>query len=411
MLTKEETGRDDGAKAHEERLGGDTGLQAYPINWSNHGVDSMATEPGFEVDFLPVGNGGRSGDAIAIRYGIPGEYKVLVYDGGTKESGQALVNHIQQYYDTDFVDQVVNSHPDSDHASGLSVVLEELNVGELWMHRPWSHCREILHDFKDQRVTENSLADRLRESMATAWSLEEIASRRNVPIREPFSGSQLGEFIVLSPDHASYHQLIPGFAKSPEQKAEELAAMSKLDRVMEYLKEEAKKKAAQVRRWISAKWDDENLHEDVETSNENESSVILYGMQHRILLTGDAGIKALRAALTYAASQGIDLQECSVIQIPHHGSRHNVSPSILDDLVGKPLPEDNFEETKMAMVSAAKESETHPRSMVVNGFVRRGAKVIATKGVSISVYLNMPAKRGWSDAKKMEFSEKVEAWD
>ncbi len=39
---------------------------------------------GYEIDFLPVGNSERSGDAIAVRYGTPGNYKVMVYDGGTK---------------------------------------------------------------------------------------------------------------------------------------------------------------------------------------------------------------------------------------------------------------------------------------------------------------------------------------
>ena len=109
----------------------------------------MSDAIGFEIDFLPVGNGERSGDAIAIRYGSPGDYKVLVYDGGTKESGQALVDHIKKYYGTTRVDYVVNSHPDSDHASGLSVVLEQLEIGELWMHQPWKYSSVILDYFKD----------------------------------------------------------------------------------------------------------------------------------------------------------------------------------------------------------------------------------------------------------------------
>lgn len=86
---------------------------------------------GYEVDFLPVGNGQKSGDAIAARWGIEGNYKVIVIDGGTKESGQLLVDHIKKYYKTDHVDYVVNTHPDMDHASGLSIVLEQLSVGEI----------------------------------------------------------------------------------------------------------------------------------------------------------------------------------------------------------------------------------------------------------------------------------------
>jgi beta-lactamase superfamily II metal-dependent hydrolase len=77
---------------------------------------------GYEIDFLPVGSGERSGDAICVRYGTPGYYKVMVYDGGTKESGEALVKHIREHYGTHHVDYVVCSHPDADHAFGLSVV-------------------------------------------------------------------------------------------------------------------------------------------------------------------------------------------------------------------------------------------------------------------------------------------------
>jgi hypothetical protein len=28
---------------------------------------------GYEIDFLPVGNGDKSGDAIAVRYGVPSD--------------------------------------------------------------------------------------------------------------------------------------------------------------------------------------------------------------------------------------------------------------------------------------------------------------------------------------------------
>ena len=60
----------------------------------------MENNIGCEIDFLPVGNGDKSGDAIAVRYGYPGNYKVMVYDGGTKESGEALVEHIRKHYGT-----------------------------------------------------------------------------------------------------------------------------------------------------------------------------------------------------------------------------------------------------------------------------------------------------------------------
>lgn len=116
---------------------------------------------GYEIDFLPVGNGDSSGDAIAVRWGTPGNYQVLIYDGGTRETGAALVQHVLTHYGTARVDHVVSSHPDGDHASGLAVVLQNLHVQRLWMQRPWEHSTLIHGYFADGRMTEASLAARL----------------------------------------------------------------------------------------------------------------------------------------------------------------------------------------------------------------------------------------------------------
>ena len=55
----------------------------------------------WEVDFLNVGEGERSGDAIALRFApdltrAPEGQTVIVIDGGTQEAGQRLVEHILQ---------------------------------------------------------------------------------------------------------------------------------------------------------------------------------------------------------------------------------------------------------------------------------------------------------------------------
>lgn len=120
---------------------------------------------GYEVDYLPVGDGEKSGDAIAVRWGYLGGRRadqcVIVIDGGTKESGDALVEHIQHYYRTDQVDFAICTHCDADHSSGLSVVVDQLRVGKLLMHEPWRHAEEILKLVTDRRVTERSLARRI----------------------------------------------------------------------------------------------------------------------------------------------------------------------------------------------------------------------------------------------------------
>lgn len=362
---------------------------------------------GYEIDFLPVGSGERSGDAICVRYGSPGNYKVMVYDGGTKESGEALVKHIHQHYGTNHVDYVVCSHPDADHASGLSVVLEDMTVGELWMHRPWEHSEVIRRYFKDGRITDNSLAERLKEKMAAAYALEELATAKGIPLHEPFQGAQIGAFHVTSPDKDWYvHTLIPDFAKSPEKKAAVACADTSIFRAV-------LSAAREMAAGVAESWGFETLREDVSTSAENESSVVLVGeiADRKILLTGDAGIQALAATATYAEARGVSLpQSVKFIQVPHHGSRNNVSPSVLDRLIGSRTYSPVSDTRMTAFVSAARGSETHPRKVVVNGFLRRGASVFPTKGQSIRHHHNI-GERDWEPIHSLPFFQEVESWD
>lgn len=349
---------------------------------------------GYEIDFLPVGNGNSSGDAIAIRYGEPENYTVMVVDGGSKESGKALVEHIKKYYGTTYVDYVVNTHPDQDHASGLSVVLEELEIGELWLHRPWNHTKEIIDHFHDGRITEESLARRFKEDgFPYAHALEEIAIQKGITINEPYQGSKIGEFYVLSPSRDWYlHELIPDFNKTPQKKEAQGSIFQKF---------------IESARGVFESFDIETLKEGGNTSSDNESSVILYAEfdERKILLTGDAGNKALARACDFLSLYGIDISiNLKFVQIPHHGSRHNVSPSILDRMLGAKGQQEN----KTAFVSAGKDSTTHPRKVVTNAFIRRGCKVIPTKGSTKRQHKDMPERDGWSVAVPIEFASEVE---
>lgn len=328
----------------------------------------------------------------------------MVYDGGTQESGQNLVTHIRTHYGTNRVDYVVNSHPDADHASGLAVVLEQMEVGELWMHRPWNYSKAIHSYFDDGRMTPASLAERLKTKMAAAHALEKIALDKKIPIKEPFRGEAIGEFIVLSPERDWYvHTLIPEFEKSPE-----------LKKSADTIAEAITKALRTAGSWISEAWGTESLRENVETSAENESSVILLGVirDHGILLTGDAGIRAQRAAADCADALEISLPSIlKFVQVPHHGSRHNVSTSVIDRILGPRKTTNDGLTSKIAFVSAGKDSKTHPRKMVVNAFIRRGSLVIATQGQSKCYREGMPQRDGWIDATPLSFSNVGESWE
>ena len=343
----------------------------------------------YEIEFLPVGNGEKSGDAILVRYGEEGNYKIMVVDGGSKESGQALVDHIQKYYNTNYVDYVVNTHPDQDHASGLSVVLEKLEVGELWIHRPWEYTSNIIEHFKDGRITEKSLKERLEKAFKYAFSLEELAKEKSIKISEPYAGAMIGEFTVLSPNINWYlYELIPEFNKTPEAKPANESLADSLTTLASRVLES---------------FNYETLKEGGETSADNESSVILYANFNGdgILLTGDSGIRALNKAYEYFPNLSDNLK---FVQVPHHGSRKNVSPSILDKILGEKGQKNN----KTAFISAGKEAPKHPRPIVVNAFIRRGCSVYQTKGKTIAH--NIGNREGWSNLEAIEFTEKIEEY-
>lgn len=366
---------------------------------------------GYEIDFLPVGNGDKSGDAIAIRYGRQDNYKVMVVDGGTKESGQALVEHIKEYYQTDYVDYVVNTHPDQDHASGLTEVLENLEVGELWIHRPWLYVNEIVKHvdnsdtkfLRDKRTTIQSIKDRFQwEYYKYAKELENIANKKGITIKEPYEGCKIGDFIVLSPSK-NWHlfNLIPNSDKTKEIQS------------MEESKSNFFKSGLEKLFSIGETLGSETLRNGGETSRENESSVILYANFNNegILLTGDAGNEALQKTYDYyfTISKGISIsQNLKFIQIPHHGSRRNVSPKILNQIIG--AIGEKEKESITAFVSAGENDKNHPKRIVTNAFFRRGCKVIAIRENIVSHRNNMQ-DRGWGAAKTIKFYDKVESYE
>ena len=352
----------------------------------------------FEVDFLPVGDGERSGDAFAFRFGnLSGpraEQKVCVIDGGTKESGKALVRHVQQFFGTNEVDFVFCSHPDSDHASGLTEVLDGLSCKTLVMHRPWEHSEDIHHLFDDPKLTPEKLAGRMEKNLVAAHDLEKLALNLGMNIVEPFEGAtdQTGSIRVLGPSKAYYQSLLVNFRDMPE-----LAEESSFKGFLKSLADTAVT-------WIDENLDLETLSDpdpdDVSAEN-NSSTIILFTIEgQKLLFTGDAGPEALARAADYAASLGIALDDLYLLQGPHHGIKRNVGPTILNRI-----------KAKSAFVSAGKEAgPKHPSKRVTNALHRRGAATCVTAGNILGhISPGWPVRPGWVTAPVVPFYPRVEA--
>lgn len=370
-----------------------------------------------EIEFRAVGDSSKAGDAIVIRYVLENTYHVIVVDGGTDESGKAMAEHIKAEYGPDTViDHVVSSHPDTDHACGLRTILAEFRVKNLWLHGVWHHAADMLHLFDDKRWTAEGLAREIRSRYSVVEELIDLANDQGTNIYQPFAGDRIGPFTVLSPTKYAYVHLVPQFRKTPACDNDALEAAN-MYLGTKYYGEDAHGSLAAMLKGLLANvaeyWNVETLKEGPLTAAENESSTILFGDfgERKVLLTSDGGINALTWACDFADNNGLPISELAVVQVPHHGSRSNVAPSILNRVLGPIVPQGTVS-GKYAVVSAPKDDSKHPRKIVMNAFRRRGFPVYKTQGTSLrSHFGNMPARPNETSAEPFEFFSEVESYD
>lgn len=356
----------------------------------------------FEIDFLAV-EAKKSGDAITIRYSINGQETIHVVDGGFESTGDSIIAHLKQYYGqvgNVNIDRVVVTHQDLDHTMGLRTVLRKCQVRELWMLRPWEYSDELIGRFTRWTNPEN-LSKKLKEIYPNIVALEEIALEKGIKIFEPFQGQEIGKFLVLAPSKDRYLDLIVESEKTPEIATENNKS---------YVEEKLSSIWDSAINFIKSAWGDENLSKEP-TSAENEMSIVQYTSlnEQNILLTGDAGVGTLTEAVEYLKRiNSGQLPKIHRFQVPHHGSRRNLSSELLDELFGEKLSFPSSEDRFTAIISSAKEDKNHPRKAVIRALKHRGAKVIATEGSTICTSSNAPSRQGWSPVIPLEYPDDQE---
>lgn len=312
-----------------------------------------------EIDFLPVeavtGPGSKSGDAFCMRFASSEDPEpiVIVIDGGYGPVGDDLAHHIRTLYGTEKIDLVLSTHPDADHLNGLVRLVESMDVRELMLHLPWEHRDD---------VSEYSNIEKVRDLYASAFN-------KNIPVTEPFAGVVRfnGRFRVLGPTVSFYEQLLI------EDLGEEQvrAAMETQNTVFA----SAHGSSALITKTV------EPLDDTDTVSARNNSSVIslVRESDEYHLFTGDAGITALdQAADEFERHQGaLSATHIEFFQVPHHGSRRNLGPSVLD----RWFPNGGFAST--AFISSALAAEKHPGVAVVNELRVRGFELHATEGAHL----------------------------
>jgi beta-lactamase superfamily II metal-dependent hydrolase len=315
-------------------------------------------------------------------------------DGGFTDTGQKVVDHIQEHYGRDyFINHMVLSHADNDHATGLVEVMKKMTVKHLWMNRPWLYAAQTIQHFH-QGYTVEGLVKKMREMHPYLVDLENEAAKQGTKIHDVFQGDKIGSFTVLAPSRERYIRLIPDLGKTPTRMTE--------GGLLGGVFGDALRKARDV---LDERWDVETLSNNPDpTTASNETSVVQYAELEgqRLLLTADVGPEGLGEAADYAATLGLKYPH--MMQIPHHGSRRNVTPAIIDRWIGGRVNQGVVVGSAICSVGDGKDE--YPRGQVSNAFLRRGYPVYVTRGNALMHHSG--SKRGWGNAAALPFMTRVE---
>lgn len=330
----------------------------------------------YHIRFLKCGNGSKGGDAIVIRlFDTDDQQHIYVIDGGYKENGNEVVEYVNKYCKSTHIDFIINTHPDRDHISGIISILEsDLTVGCIVMNRPWKDSGFTPEFFKDKRITENSLLTRIRETFEAADKVEELAKDKGVRIEKCFRGCHINHiFEFIGPSESHYKKMLIYSDKTPESKFNELNKP--------YVKRSFEDEEYDGKSFIE--WfDDEN------TSEINETSIVTVlnlGARH-FLFTGDVGKIGFEQALDYYDRyfKG-GTSNFTYVQLPHHGSRKNINPDII-----------NRFDTPKYIISCPPEGEAegHPSQRLINKILQLqpDAEIYRTGDTSFNIHNGLDLK-------------------
>lgn len=292
----------------------------------------------------------------------------VIIDAGFEENGRALVEHVQRYYNTSSIDLAIVTHPDGDHIGGMGVVIRELDVGTLCIHR-----------LRERGGAGLPAADAVDD-------LIQVAEENGTAIHEPFAGTHaFGQALrILGPTQQWYEELVMQQQENARERAEAAWRPPGLIEAARHLGQR-----------VLAALPVEIPFDDAGGTNprNNSSAVTLVEVGgHRMLFTSDAGVLAIDRAWDWLESNVGDARPPDFADLPHHGSRHNSSSALLDRILGST----GQLQTKTAFVNVGPGAKKHPAPRVANAFMRRGYEVGATSGRPICDHSSdVPTRPGW----------------
>ena len=288
------------------------------------------------------------GDALWVEYGDPDNPNRFLIDGGLVGTADSIRKKILDIADREGgkckLELLVLSHIDADHIEGLIKLLGTkdlpLEIGDLWFNG-WHHLPDPGADSEDEFLGGKQgefLAALIRERdlpWNQAFDGDTIYVTR--PDRGPLPSHTLPggmELVVVSP---TYKELLK-LSKKWEDELETAGLLHAThDELMAALEKE--RRLAPDDEFLSEEdIDVEDLvasRQRKDTSAANGSSIAFVGTFEgkRCLFSGDAYWTVLEENVArLAREENLDNLPLEAFKIPHHGSRNNISDSLLQKI-------------------------------------------------------------------------------
>lgn len=273
----------------------------------------------YEYEVLKVGDA----DAILIRHYINGEPFIILIDAGNASDAAIIKKHLENYYDSNYIDLAICTHPDSDHKDGFFDLLQDddIKIERFWLTDPAQYLDA--NDIKLYRNEENAtkaVRKIWQKSTDPNLNLIDLALKKCTMVESVTDGVE--------------HPILPISIVGPsdEYYAEVVKIMVANYGIKTY--EDSSKEAYDD----AFKIDEDDIKSVIDSEEDpspyNASSlIILYepGDGKRLLFAGDANTTSLQMMLNkYKWLRNVDF-----LKVPHHGSRRNLNTSIIEDLSPK----------------------------------------------------------------------------
>ena len=336
----------------------------------------------FSIDMIDLGNA----DCNIVWTKDQGQDYITIIDGGNPNDAKKIIAHYEKNIKPNIKDNtpilIINTHPHKDHIGGLVDLVHYFKnqIARFYYNDPTKYISEDkrggIRTLSESILYSNNKVKRIMESFKDIDNLNDVLDQYNIQPIEAFSNTILDHnlFEIVGPSKAFYLEQLEHFSNIERMKFMSLNTL----------------KEAEVNEVDEGLKPCSILDEKNDSSAENLTSVLTKftdSKGRKYLFTADAGIDSFESTV----NNGYDIKDLHICQLPHHGSRRNMSTNWVA----------SFNPTQFWV--SANGSSKHPRKAVISCIKKNlpNCNVYSThKGGTkhINSTIGLFPKRNWTTA-------------